>query len=204
MDFLITKRIPLIIRNAVCLQEQSILLLERPLLVMFLLATDVLHGLVDERRTDGESSVSLLPCERGVTRVELFHPLAAVGLDGADEVGKRHRLRQRREDVHVVGDAPDFDRQPANALDDAADIGEDARKVLRPHLHARALDVEYQMNVYLYQCACHIVYRGFTLPVICHPFGVWVCCVVRFTGVPLRSTTCLWSCQAFGLLHFAV
>ena len=23
---------------------------------------------------------------------------------------------------------------------------------------------------------------------------------VRFAGVPLRSTACLWSCQAFGLL----
>ena len=157
----IAERIALVVLNAVCLQEQPVFLLERPLLVMFLLAADVLHRLVDERWADGERAIFLLTGERGVARVELLHPLAAVGLDGADEVGQRHGLRQRREDVYVVGHAADFDGQPADALDDAADVGEDAAEVFRPHLHARALDVEYQVDVDFYQCTCHIVLFGY-------------------------------------------
>ena len=163
VDFLIAKREPLVILNAVCLQKQSVFLLKRPLLVMLCLAANVLHGLVDERRTDRERSVSLLPCESGVKRVERLHPLAAVGLDGADEVGQRHRLRLRREDMHVVCHAADFYGQTADALDNAADVSEDARQVFRPHLHACALDVEYQMYVNLYQCTCHIVSLDITL-----------------------------------------
>ena len=148
--FLISECIPLVIFNAVCLQKQFILLFERPLLVMLCLTADILHRLVDERRADGESAISLLPRESGIARVDLLHPFTAVGLDGADEVGQRHGLRQRREDMHVVGYAANFYGQPANALDDATDVGEDARQVFRPHLHARALDVEYQMNVDFY------------------------------------------------------
>ena len=174
----IPERIPLVVLNAVCLKEQSVFLLERPLLVVLLLATDILHRLVDERRADGERAVPLLPCECGVARGELLHPLAAVGLDGADEVGQRHRLRQRREDVHVVGHAADFYGQPADALDDAADVGEDAAEVFRLHLHARALDVEYQVNVDFYQCTCHDVYRGFT-PACCLSPRRGCCWVVR-------------------------
>ena len=94
----------------------------------------------------------------------------------------------------MVCHASDFDGQPANALDDAADVGEDAAEVFRPHLHARALDVEYQMNVDFYQCTCHICLRGHP-PCLSSvtPSGLLLGCSFFCAGVPLRSTACLWS-----------
>ena len=91
--------------------------------------------------------------------------------------------------AQLIPAASDFDGQPADALDDAADVGEDAPEVFRPHLYARALDVEYQVNVDFYQCTCHIVYRGFTPCLLSvTPSGLLLGCSFFLTGVPLRFT----------------
>jgi len=69
-----------VVLNPVALQHQTILLLKRPLPVMFLLLGDVCLHLFDIGRADGEHAIAVLPMEVSQRHAFLLYASGRMGL----------------------------------------------------------------------------------------------------------------------------
>lgn len=121
-------------------------------MVVLGLGSDVICGLVKMPVIHRESAIAPLPVEAFVVAlIQGLDPLAAMGLDVLDELGEGHGFGQVGEDVDVVADAADGDKDGFHVGDAAADVGKDLRQVLVAYLHAGAFDVEDDVDVVLYE-----------------------------------------------------
>lgn len=58
----------------------------------------------------------------------------------------------------MVGHATYFNGDTPEVSDDATNVCKNAVKIIIPHGDSCVFSVEYQMNIYFYQCTCHIVF----------------------------------------------
>ena len=147
----LTEYIFLIITDVVSFQKRFVFIVKTPFPVMFFLLSYVVYGLVKQRRADGKSPIAVLPTERCIITVQCLDPFAAVCFDVSDEIRQCHCFWERGQYVDMVFYASHHDGNAVHALDDTADILENARKILFPHWNTRAFHMEHEVDVDFYQ-----------------------------------------------------
>jgi len=102
-------------------KERLVFLRERLRAVVFRLSPDVIPNSIELRLAHGESSVSVLPCERGQVREALFDPVRRTPFDKLNRFGQSHAGGNRNENVNVVCHSANFERLHSVLARDAAE-----------------------------------------------------------------------------------
>src|SRR5436309_605713 len=99
--------------------------------MMYLLALDVLKGLVQLRHADAEGAVFHLPSKKPVLREGVMNPLGRAALDELQRFGNRESRGQGQQNMNVVGHAPNFNGLHLILPGDAAQKGPEPLAQLR-------------------------------------------------------------------------
>src|SRR4030095_15070005 len=91
------------------LQEPQELLLKSHSFVMLLLILDVLNDVVQLRHAHTKRAIFFLPGELTMLRKRFMDPFGRTAFDELKCLGDGERGRQRKQDMHVIFNAADFD-----------------------------------------------------------------------------------------------
>jgi hypothetical protein len=153
----------------VSLEKKAKLIRKRPSLVMALLVSNIRNDLWQDRSTDGERAVAVLPTEPDVF-VGSIHPSRRVRFHYPDRVGQRNAWGQLHHEVNVVSYAPDSNRHTIQILDQAADVGMESISHLTTNERNPILGGKYDMENKARKSVWHLDLRSGVLP----PLRGWV------------------------------
>ena len=127
-----SQNVPLIMRDAMSLQEGKELILERDSRVVRLLVQYVGLDVPKIGLANGECGVARLPRE-GLRSLQVFvHPLRGISLDPAQHVRHAGCWMEGREQMNMIRRSPDRNETSVFTPDDSTDVITQAR--LEPHL----------------------------------------------------------------------
>lgn len=144
---LIRKGKQFVILYPISAQESLIFFTERTLLVVARLIADIQGRPLQNRRTDRKGTISPLPRESRITDICPPKPSAAVGFDGTNEIRQTHGLRQRGQDMEVVGHASNFNGYPIQISDDAGNVTRQGGEIIRTDCNAHATYMKNKVDV---------------------------------------------------------
>lgn len=109
--------------DTVLAAEGAEFVLKRDGFVVVLLIADVLDDRIDVRFGDGETLVSGLPFELRVGASLIFYPIGRDAFRFFHKIGNSDGAREGCEEMHVVRDAPDFDRGASECFRGSTKVG---------------------------------------------------------------------------------
>ena len=143
-------RVPFIQLDVVQLAYLAQFILERHLLVVFLLSLDICHNRIHVTVAHAKRTIPVLPCEMAEWIAGLFiDPSGRAGFDGPDDFRQIHLLAQQKQNVHMIRGTAHLDGRATMVIEYLRHIRVHVRQIGLGNRVRPAFGGEHQMNIYL-------------------------------------------------------